>query len=221
MLKRDYILEMVEQLAHAIAQVRFLRQSARYEEAYQEIDNTCRQFFGLDVGTLGMFGEEDIVALLAKTGDPDMGKAIVAADLLKELGEVYSDSGEPDRGYDCYLRSLGLYLAASGNERAVAAFDLRSRIDRALELASAWELPASLSRRLIGYYESCGAFAEAEDLLFDLIENGEEDSVGDGIAFYRRLADRPDDELTRGNLPREELEEGLQELLKRVNSSGS
>jgi len=54
-----------------------------------------------------------------------------------------------------------------------------------------------------------------------MIESGQENSLEEGIAFYRRLAAKSDDELSRGALPREELEEGLQELLKRVNSPDS
>jgi hypothetical protein len=74
---------------------------------------------------------------------------------------------------------------------------------------------------LMRHYEQHGAFAKAEDALFDLLEAepGNSDALEFGIAFYERLRGQSDMALAKGNLPRQELEAGLAELRQRQAGS--
>jgi len=74
---------------------------------------------------------------------------------------------------------------------------------------------------LMRQYEQQGAFAKAEDALFDLLdaEPGNTKAVDLGIAFYERLRGENDMALANGNLPRQELEAGLAELRQRQGVS--
>jgi hypothetical protein len=75
-------------------------------------------------------------------------------------------------------------------------------------------LPTSLRTVIWLYHERAGDFAQAEDWLFDLLESGphSDNLIRRGAAFYQRLDSLTDDELTRGGLPRAEVQEGLEQL---------
>src|SRR5260370_40587821 len=68
---------------------------------------------------------------------------------------------------------------------------------------------------LFHFFRASGHYAHAEDILFTLIELDTEDKTvnDDGIGFYEMLRGKSDAELVAGNLPRDEVESGLQELL--------
>lgn len=75
---------------------------------------------------------------------------------------------------------------------------------------------------LISYYEKASQFADAEDCLFKALE-----VVGDnpqilarGKAFYEQCRKQADGRLEAGNLPRNEVEEGYEELLGRIEEIG-
>jgi hypothetical protein len=79
-----------------------------------------------------------------------------------------------------------------------------------------YEMPARLQYKLMQYYEMIGDYAEAENILFHLIDNGGIEIVKEGLQFYNRLLAKTDDELKKGNLPRNEIEEGLLALKKKT-----
>jgi hypothetical protein len=67
------------------------------------------------------------------------------------------------------------------------------------------------------HYERTGQFGKAEDALFAILEGGVDGelAVNFGISFYERLLGQSDARLSEGNLPRSEVEAGLQELRER------
>jgi lipoprotein NlpI len=79
------------------------------------------------------------------------------------------------------------------------------------------EMPAQTYAMLMEHYERTGQFAKAEDALYAILDADANNdyALNFGISFYERLLGRRDTELTEGNLPRTEVEAGLQELLER------
>jgi hypothetical protein len=70
---------------------------------------------------------------------------------------------------------------------------------------------------LMIYHEQEGHFAKAEDGLFAMLEAAPDnrEALAIGLAFYHRLQALSDETLLMGNLPRDEVEAGLAELLAR------
>ncbi|HXV59805.1 MAG TPA: DUF6483 family protein [Vicinamibacteria bacterium] len=215
MFQRDYILRLLEQFARAIGAILTLRKAGRLDDAEAAIAEASREFVGLDVDTLLALPVEQVVALLSPGGSPDPAKCLVVAELLFEKGEVSTLRDDEASAYRARLRSLGLLLEVSGREGLVRIPEgdrYRRRIDTLLETLSSYGRVAEIEKRLVRHYEREGDFAAAEDTVFELLDSGHAEIVPEAIDLYKRLLRRSDEELERGRLPRDEVEESLARL---------
>lgn len=221
MFHRDYILRLVEQLAQTVGAVLTLKKARRFEEAELAISEAARNLVGLDVKTLLALPVEQIVTLFSPSGILDAGKCIVVAEILYEHGEIKSLRGEQDLAYDARIRALSLLLEVSGRESLERIPDAQRylrQIESLTEALSDYPPVPAVQQRLVFHHERQGDFADAEDVLFELVDAGHEDIVPAGIELYQRLLAKSDDELERGRLPREEVEDGLAQLRSRARS---
>jgi tetratricopeptide (TPR) repeat protein len=214
MFQRDYIMRMIEQLGIALARILKLKEAGKFDEAEIEISKTGKMFFGIDMNFIHNFSEEGIIELLKQSDSLDASKCIVLAELLKEEGEIYEIQKGLDKSYHSYLKSLRLYLEGLTLNAQYRTNEYSSKIAFLKNKLSTYELPVPIQYKLLQYFEMIGNYAQAENILFQLIDVGEEDILDKGVAFYSRLLAKTDDELNQGNLPREEVEEGLSTLKK-------
>jgi len=218
---RDYILRLVEQLAQTVGAVLTLKKARRFEEAELAISEAARNLVGLDVKTLLALPVEQIVTLFSPSGILDAGKCIVVAEILYEHSEIKSLRGEQDLAYDARIRALSLLLEVSGRESLERIPDAQRylrQIESLTEALSDYPPVPAVQQRLVFHHERQGDFADAEDVLFELVDAGHEDIVPAGIELYQRLLAKSDDELEHGRLPREEVEDGLAQLRSRARS---
>lgn len=75
---------------------------------------------------------------------------------------------------------------------------------------------------LISYNEKLGRFADGEDCLWKALDVAGNDPriLQRGVAFYETCRKQADPRLEKGNLPRNEVEDGYQELKERVEDAG-
>ena len=139
------------------------------------------------------------------------------AQLLAEQGEMLARQGREKAAHRANTLALGLTLDTLLSGETFVSAELLDRIDRLTELTWNSLTDGGVWKRLIGYYEARGRYAQAEDALFAWRATGDLASEPAGLAFFARLSALPDDELTRGNLPRAEVEEGRREFEKKRN----
>ena len=65
-----------------------------------------------------------------------------------------------------------------------------------------------------------GNINEAENELFEMIEDKSKDGLLTGIIFYSHLNDKDDDFLKSNSFSRDEVEDGLKQLLSEYNIDG-
>jgi len=216
--QRDYILRLVEQLSQTLGAVLTLKKARRFDEAELAISEAAKNLVGLDVKTLLALPVEQIVSLFSPSGSLDAGKCIVVAEILYEYGEIKSLRGEEDLAYHARIRALSLLLEVSGRESLERIPDAQRYLRQIESLTAALSdyppVPA-VQQRLVFHHERQGDFADAEDVLFELVDAGHEDIIAAGIELYQRLLAKSDDELEQGQLPREEVEDGLSQLRSR------
>lgn len=212
MLQRDYFMRMTEMLAAVLAKVIFNKEKKNYEDAQMEIETAAKTIVGLDLNIIKILSAEDIINLM-KTSDVYGGRCLVSAELLNEYADINVEKNLIEDGRNFYLKSLWLYSEAILSKELPQPENYFQRVNMLLKKLSDVEFPATLMQKLFEYYEFSGQYSKAEDILFELIDNGSEGIYETGISFYKRLQLKSEDELLRGNLNHEEVEESLNEII--------
>ena len=218
MIRKDYFLRLVEQATKGIRYALMGVEAGDYTEAHEAIGESVRQLLGLGLGSVANLSDEELLGILQLYHAQDWReRSVIMAALLKTEGDVCGQEGRERSQFNHYLKSLHLLLAASET-----ADDFPEPVPSVAELVlllQDYVLPAHSYQMLLDYYERTNQLAEGEDMLFTwLEEGGGETTVTAGIHFFQRLAEKSDAELEAGNLPRAEVEAGLQELLETDNS---
>jgi hypothetical protein len=159
------------------------------------------------------FSAEQIIAALRRNELAGFGEILMVAELLSVDAMLHAGDGDEDGAYERRLKALELHFSlAIGHELTHIPTD--SNIETLLNALDEYELPVAIVQRQFAYYEKAGNYAAAENTLYELMEeyNTEEDMVELGMAFYERLLQKSDYELLSGNLPREEVNAGIEEL---------
>ena len=215
MIRQDYIMRMIEQLVRVLMEAAALKKAQKYTEALLTVDQALQQLSGFDSKFVNSLPDDSLIALL-KTGDAlDADKCIIMADLLEMEGDIYEVQGQFEESYYRHLKALNLFLAAFLSHTQTSLPHHFAQIEPIIEKLEPYDLPRETKHKLWPYYEQVGRYAQAEDLLYELIEAepGSNELVGQGISFYQRLLQRSNQQLITGNLPRAEIEEGLAELM--------
>jgi hypothetical protein len=216
MIRQDYFIRMVQELTHALARVQFLRRREEYEQALQEIDRVFKQFW--DINPQQPLSLEQLISACVQEEESVAEKLVSLADLLREQGDVFALQQKASDSQNSYALALGLYLETL--RTSVVSMDIIEKAEQLVEQTKESRLPAEVLKRLLSYYEARGMLAKAEDVLFDWLDTSDPNAPAGGLAFYERQAAKSDQELARGDLPRDELEAGRVDLLRQRAGQG-
>jgi hypothetical protein len=206
---------MIHQLAAVLARVMRLTEIKQYDDALEEVQLSSKQLLGMDLRFLTTLSDEEFVRLLGLGDRFDVEKCVVAGELLRLIGEVKELEGDEAERLHCYSTSLSLFLELLIRESGVLPKEYFEKIESLIGKVSSYEIPLSLKQKLFRYYEAIGKFDAAENTLFEIVEQNPE-FVGEGMKFYGRLRTKSEEELGRGNLPRDEIEASIKDLEKRL-----
>ena len=216
MLRRDYLLRMIEEFMRALTRLRALKQDQRWNEATGELDTQLQKLVGDDLQSVARLSEPDLLARLMREGPTHAlrDKTLVLATLLKEAGDVAAGEARAAESDELYLKALHLLLDVLARDEVFECPAFVPKVEWLLTCLQGTPLPARTQARLMQHYERTGEFAKAEDALHALIETGPDNPaiVEFGLAFYHRLLTQSDATLNAAKLPRSEAEEGLREL---------
>jgi len=183
------------------------------EKARQSLDQELKNKFGLTKEQLVSLDAEYLINLI-ETMETDTAVALVRlAGWIDAQGTVYEAQKLETESYHTRLQELMLRMeAALGKELSNAHLD--GRIDTLVAMMNAYVLPEKTMLKLMEYYEKTTRFDKAENILFELLEEyiTEANMVQHGLKFYERLMNANVTELAAGNLSREEVQEGFDEL---------
>lgn len=216
MIHNDYIMRMISQLAKVLAHVVQLRERGRDDDALREIDQSMQKMCGLNSQLVNSLSEASLIGALRGGASLDVGKCIVLAGLLKEEADILLGRDREDDAADRYLKSLALYLEAMHDD---ARLNLPSYVDRVDEVAGKlgeFIIPVAHRKRLMSYYELSGEYGAAEDVLFEMLDDEEAEAPRIAEEFYARMLELTDEELDAGELPRDEVLEGLERMRRSV-----
>jgi len=218
MIRNDYIVRMIEEFAEALRRIRALKNEQRHGEASLLTEEEFKRITGIDSQALLKLSETELIAHLIES-DAAHGvreKMFFVTTLLKEAGDLAAAEGRIDDSRACYLKGLHLLLDSLARGDDFEQPEFVPKVD--LFVNTLEEIPPQTCALLMQHYERTGQFAKAEDALFTILDSDASNdyALNFGIAFYERLLGRTDTQLEDGNLPRAEVEAGLQELRGRA-----
>jgi tetratricopeptide (TPR) repeat protein len=155
--------------------------------------------------------------MLTSGANPDMRRVSMALELLKAEADLHAGAGQAGEAAIRYRRALALAgCLAARSERLLDRELAADLLERAEEL----ELSAAQRLAVARVLEALGRYADAEDALFELIDDDPDDPgpVEQAIAFCQRLRPLEPERLATGGLPLEEVNATLAELLRRPPS---
>lgn len=207
-LKDDLLLRTVEQIARSLARLSGrVHDPAAAGEVRVQLEDAYRDHLGVAGGTIRRLSTDQLLDVLSAAGALDGDRAFVVAALL----ELDAEIPDPDEAQRAGLRMRALELYAEAGVVRVGQVDLPERVRRVRAALRDYQLSSAAYARLMRYLEADGRLAEAEDLLFEWLEDSGATRfvVAEGRAFYERLLARDDAALEAGQLPRGEVREGI------------
>ena len=219
MIRRDYILRMIEECIRALARIKSLKQGQQWSEASEALDAEFKKLIGEGAQAAARLSETELLALLMRDGPTQAvrDKALILTTLLREAGDVAAAENRVEASRDCYLKSLHLMLDSLSREDVFEFPEFVPKVEMLVAALQSVPLPIRTGAMLMQHYERSGEFTKAEDALFAMLD-AEPDNhaiVEFGVSFYQRLLALSDATLNAANLPRAEVEEGLKELQSR------
>lgn len=220
MLQSGFTKKLIEQFEAALRETKKLKFNNKPEEALEVIQNAFSSMFRLNSMFFDSVSIENLLDILRVNGVIERDKAIIISKLLEEEAEILENLGKSDESFYLYVKSLNLFLEAFICDREAELVSYFDDIDIIFDKVSEYKLPVGVLIGLVSYFEEKGLYDSGEDMLFELLDNtgNSIDALEAGIRFYKKLLNKSDEELEEGNLPREEIEEGLKRLTQSLNA---
>ncbi|HZC99187.1 MAG TPA: DUF6483 family protein [Actinomycetes bacterium] len=214
MYQRDYLMRQIEQAARAVAAILKKALGGDPDEALGMFDEAYQPLLGISSRVVSTLTDQQLVSLLTSGSSPDLRRVASVLEVVKTEADVHALRGDGKAAATRYRRALSLagYLASRSDRQ----LDGRLAGDL-LERAGGLDLSAEQRLSLARVLEAVGRYADAEDALFEVIDAAPDDPgpIDTGILFYQRLLAKEDVELEAGDLPRDEVKNGIAELLRR------
>lgn len=213
-LKRN-IRQVVALLGKEIARLLGLIEAEQFGNAIDDIGNEILNFYGIDTELLKLLSGDTIIKTLTEDEEEcDPAALLVLAELLKLEGDAYAGNADRRNASRSYLASLELFLSIAEQTKITEAQIENSHMLQMSQFLKEEGLPEDIQLRMMAFYAADGQFGKAEDELLEMIDAGHPSwaVVQAGMAFYTGLLELSDTELERGELYRDEIEEGLKEL---------
>ena len=219
MIRRDYILRMIEEFFQALSRIKSLKSAREWREADASIEQEFQRLIGIGRKSAAQLSDTELLARLVR-GEATLAvpeKTLLLATLLKEAGDVVAEQGRPEDGRTSYLKGLHLLLDTLGRREVFECPQFVPKVEEFVIALGDNPLPLETEARLMQHYERTGEFGKAEDALFAMLDVEPDNGplLELGISFYRRLEGQSDVHLSDGNLPRAEVEAGLADLNSR------
>jgi tetratricopeptide (TPR) repeat protein len=212
--QRDYLMRQIEQIGQMLAHILGLAKGGRGDEALGMFDEAYKPLIGVGSRVVAALDEGQLVDLLTSGSNPDMRRVALALELLKAEGDLYAEAGQAGEAAIRHRRAVALAGCLAARSERLLDRDLAAGL-----LERAAELELSTAQRLAGAWvlEALARYADAEDALFELIDEDPDDPepVEEAIAFCQRLRPLEPEQLVAGGLTHEEVTDTLAELLRR------
>ncbi|MCI5726465.1 MAG: DUF6483 family protein [Clostridium sp.] len=207
MLKTDYKREVENTLKILTDKVDEALIEGKEKEVIPIIESEIKSLVGIDLELLNTLSFESATEIISRENQYNFLKYIALGEALKLMGIVYFSINEDSKGLYYYEKASEAFFEADAEE------DIESEYHKSIEIIldklSDYELEISYEKIIFRLYQIIGYYDKAEDMLFSILKktSNNKEVIDLGINFYNALLEKSDEELERGNLPREEIAE--------------
>lgn len=214
MIKDDYKSKLSDEFHSLIKEIEDVKNL--HTDKLNIIDSGFKKFLGLSSKIINSMRQSDVLELLKKNGKIDGNYCLVAAALLYEEANIFFDEKQYDNAYFRYIKAFNLILTIRKLDLECELKGSSKVMDSIMISLKKFHIPFEIKKDVIDYYEISGTYSKAEDIIYEISEsdNNDESTWAQKrlLSFYNNLLKKNDDDLKRGNLTREEINEALSEL---------
>jgi tetratricopeptide (TPR) repeat protein len=216
----DYVRRLIAEMGRAWSRIVTLIRARQFPAARTAVEQAIPQLLGLSIDMARTLAPHELVARLMIGEAPAEGrdKCVALAALLKASGDISTAEGDVDAGAEDYRKALEVLLTVLVHNPEYMPPDYAPPAAELAEALAMYALPLETNQLLMRYYEQIGAYASAENALFEMLDSHPEhgELLALGRDFYTRLLQQSDQRLAAGDLTRREVEAGLSELRRRA-----
>ena len=199
---------MIEQLTIGLAALLSSKSKTKIEECHQMVNGALYDLTGLSEDTFLKLSHKDLISIISGGREINGEKCFALAEMLKLKADVSKDDAA--RSYNLYLKSFNIFvevvLSQTNKEHKG-----HQTINEIICVLRQYKVPDESNLLLFQYYEYTKQYDKAEDVLFKIVTTNKKTKIVDeGFAFYQRLKGKTSIELEKGNLPLDEVIEGLE-----------
>src|SRR5438874_1590666 len=168
MIRRDYILRMIQEFMEALSRIRALKKGQRWQEASGTLDEEFQGLIGAGPEAVARLTETELLARLIQ-GDSTQtvrDKTLMLTSLLKEAGDIAIGQERLEQSRSCYLKALHLLLETLARGEVFEWPAFVPKVEEFVAALQAAPLPPQTEALLMQHYERVGEFAKAEDALW-------------------------------------------------------
>jgi hypothetical protein len=213
-IEQDYIMRMINMMVAMLVSLLDYKNKKDYPRALLEIETTGKTLLGINRNMVRQLTAAQLMQLFGSDESVAIPKSYVLGFLLHEEADILRLMSDPEGADDSEKKSLNLLLETyvRGGE-AVEPRHIEV-IEEICERYRGRVLPPEILERLLAFEELREKYDRAENALFARLESVP-DFTEEGILFYDRLLKKSPDALAAGNLPMEEVVQGMTELKQR------
>src|SRR5947207_374440 len=112
MLRRDYVLRMIQEAAELLSRIQSLKKEKRWDDAQRNLEAKLETLVGANVQTVANLSQTELLARVIR-GESTLAvkeKTIFVSALLKEAGDIAIGQNRDAEARSCYLKGLDLLL---------------------------------------------------------------------------------------------------------------
>jgi len=210
MVKTDYIIRIIEQFAAFLWAIVFNKKIQNYDLALEKIEEAYNGLLHLNANELKKLNANEIIKNNTYKNVLDKDNIEIISNLLFEEADIIErKNGLNIESFEYYKKSVELFIVLS-NENGTK--DFHKNIDETIIKLANYEIDSGIEYEIYKYYVKRKLYGKAEDTLYQLLEKNYPNTRDEIGMFYKKLLEKDDGDLEKGNLPRNEIIDGINKL---------
>ncbi|GHU30132.1 hypothetical protein FACS1894172_02710 [Spirochaetia bacterium] len=216
MVQKDYIVRIVEQAASFLFSIAFNKKINNFDIALEKIEEAYNGLLNTDGNKIKFLTFNEIIENNTFNGVINIDNIGIIANLIFEEADILEKINRLNIiSKDYYEKSFLLFYKIC---QEINFTKYNEKTIEVLEKLNNYEIDDETKYNIFKYYEQTELYGKAEDYLYELIGKNYQNILEEGKTFYLTLLGKDDVLLEKGNLPRNEIIEGMNSIKQKYGA---